>query len=100
MRISKDRVSFSIIGLGGRSRAYLNALKEFFAGKFEVSAIAEPDKEKRENAVKEFNIPSRNVFESDLALMEKPRLSDVAVIGTQDGCITERRRRLSEKATI
>lgn len=85
MRISKDRISFSIIGLGGRSRAYLNALKELFAGKFEVSAIAEPDKEKRENAAKEFDIPSRNVFESDLALMEKPRLSDVAVIGTQDG---------------
>ena len=84
MRLSKEKVSFTIIGLGGRSRAYLNALKEHFPDKFEVLAVAEPDKRKREAAIKEFNVPAGNAFETDTEFFKKPRLSDVAIIGTQD----------------
>ena len=84
MRISKDVVTFSIVGAGARSTNYVKALVQRYAGKFKIVAIAEPNKEKREGFVKQFNIPEENVFEDYREFNKKERLSDVVIIGTLD----------------
>lgn len=84
MRLSTEKVTFSVVGLGGRANAYLNALQEFYPNQFEIVAIAEPIAEKRVYAKEKFAIADELLFENDLEFMKQKRLSDVAIIATQD----------------
>ncbi len=84
MRISKDIVTLSIVGLGGRANAYLNALEEYYSGKYRLVAVAEPDLEKQKMVKDKYNIPTENIFADDIEFMKKDRLSDVVMITTQD----------------
>ena len=84
MKQDQGRVTFSVVGLGGRASAYLNALREMYPNDHTVVAAAEPDREKRLRLQQTYQIPDDRLFESDLQLMAQPRLSDVAIIGTQD----------------
>lgn len=84
MRMHQGRVSFSVIGLGGRASAYLSALQAFFPGGYEVVAVADPDPEKQQMARQQFGLSDDQIYSDDLALMAAPRLSDVAIIATQD----------------
>ena len=47
MKKEQGRVTFSVVGLGGRASAYLNALQEMYPNDHTVVAAAEPDREKR-----------------------------------------------------
>ncbi len=80
----KKVTTFSCIGLGGRSCVYLNALKENYSDSFKLVAIAEPDAEKRKRFAKQFDVPSENVFCTDLEFLQREKMSDVAIVGTQD----------------
>lgn len=84
MRMHQGKVTFTVVGLGGRASAYLSALREFYPEDYQVVALAEPDREKRCRAQQDYGIPDQRMFTSDLELMEQPRLSDVVIIGTQD----------------
>lgn len=84
MRISKDIVTLSIVGLGGRANAYLNALEEYYSGKYRLVAVAEPDLEKQKMVKDKYNVPTENIFADDIEFMKKDRLSDVVMITTQD----------------
>ncbi len=84
MRKSADKVTFSVIGLGGRASVYLNALQENYSGRFEVVAVAEPIESKRIDAKNKYGIKDENLFVTDKDLLKRERLSDVAIIGTQD----------------
>lgn len=84
MRLNSGKVTFSIIGAGARSTNYIKALEERYHGNFEVVAIAEPNKNKRDYFVQKYNIKEENVFDDYRQFNEKDRLSDVVIIGTLD----------------
>ena len=84
MRTTQGRVTFSVVGLGGRASAYLSALQEYYPEKYRVVAVADPDPTKQARAKKEYGLGDHQIFNTDLELMAQPRLSDVAIIATQD----------------
>lgn len=84
MRMYEGKVTFAVVGLGGRASAYLAALREFYPDGHAVVAVADPDPKKRLRAAREYAVPESGLFETDLELMEQPRLADVAIVGTQD----------------
>lgn len=84
MKRKQGRVTFSVVGLGGRASVYLSALQELYPDHYAVAAIAEPDPDKQARAKELYGLRDHQIFDTDLALMEQPRLSDVAIIATQD----------------
>lgn len=84
MRKSSDKVTFSVIGLGGRASVYLNALQENYSGRYEVVAVAEPIESKRLEAKLKYGVKDENLFVTDKELLQRERLSDVAIVATQD----------------
>lgn len=84
MTRKQGRVTFSVVGLGGRASAYLSALQELYPQAYAVTAIAEPDAQKQAQAKKTYGLQENRIFHTDLELMAQPRLSDVAIIATQD----------------
>lgn len=84
MRTTQGRVTFSVVGLGGRASAYLSALQEYYPEKYRVVAVADPDPTKQARAKNEYGLGDHQIFNTDLELMAQPRLSDVAIIATQD----------------
>ena len=55
MRMTQGRVTFSVVGLGGRASAYLSALQEYYPEEYRVVAVADPDPTKQARAKKEFD---------------------------------------------
>ena len=85
MRLNKNgKVSFSIVGFGGRSRAYLNSLINNFKDKIEIKAVCEPDKAKQQELITAYGVKEENIYDYDYQLFDKPRMSDVIIIGTLD----------------
>lgn len=84
MKMNQGRVTFSVVGLGGRASAYLSALQEFYPNDFLVTAVAEPDISKQHLAMETYGLSEEQIFDTDLHLLKQPRLSDVAIIATQD----------------
>lgn len=84
MRTTQGRVTFSVVGLGGRASAYLSALQEYYPEKYRVVAVADPNPTKQARAKNEYGLGDHQIFNTDLELMAQPRLSDVAIIATQD----------------
>ena len=82
--MKQGRVTFSVVGLGGRASAYLSALQELYPNEHQVVAVADPDPAKQARARNDYGLQDNQIFDSDLDLMEQPRLSDVAIVATQD----------------
>ena len=84
MKMKQGRVTFSVVGLGGRASAYLSALQELYPNEHQVVAVADPDPVKQARARNDYGLEDNQIFDTDLELMEQPRLSDVAIVATQD----------------
>ena len=84
MKMKQGRVTFSVVGLGGRASAYLSALQELYPNEHQVVAVADPDPVKQARARNDYGLQDNQIFDTDLDLMEQPRLSDVAIVATQD----------------
>ena len=84
MKMKQGRVTFSVVGLGGRASAYLSALQELYPNEHRVVAVADPDPVKQARARNDYGLQDNQIFDTDLDLMEQPRLSDVAIVATQD----------------
>ena len=82
--MKQGRVTFSVVGLGGRASAYLSALQELYPNEHQVVAVADPDPVKQARARNDYGLQDNQIFDTDLDLMEQPRLSDVAIVATQD----------------
>ena len=72
-----------IIGGGSRGRTYGERAMAM-DGKFEIVAIAEPIKERREFLAKRFGVPEAMTFESWEPIIEMGKIADAAVIATMD----------------
>lgn len=84
MRISKDKITISIVGAGSRAGGYINALEKYYHGQFEVVAVAEPNPKRRAFYQEKYQIKDENVFCGYQEFNQKPRLSDVVIISTLD----------------
>lgn len=84
MKMKQGRVTFSVVGLGGRASAYLSALQELYPNEHQVVAVADPDPVKQARARNDYGLQDNQIFDTDLDLMEQPRLSDVVIVATQD----------------
>ena len=82
--MKQGRVTFSVVGLGGRASAYLSALQELYPNEHQVVAVADPDPVKQTRARNDYGLQDNQIFDTDLDLMDQPRLSDVAIVATQD----------------
>ena len=82
--MKQGRVTFSVVGLGGRASAYLSALQELYPNEHQVVAVADPDPVKQARARNDYGLQDNQIFDTDLDLMDQPRLSDVAIVATQD----------------
>ena len=72
-----------LIGAGHRGSYYTGLMKEM-PEKYEIVAVAEPIKTRREYIVERDNLSPENVFESWEPLLEKGKIADVAVVSTMD----------------
>lgn len=76
-------VTCVIVGAGGRGKdAYAPYIKKM--GTMKIVGVAEPDKGKREQFKKEYNISDENSFEGYEELFLKGKIADACFICTQD----------------
>lgn len=72
-----------LIGAGGRGTNYTDTMAKM-PEKFQVVAVAEPIKERRENIRKKHNIPENMCFNTWEPLLEMDKIADIALICTMD----------------
>lgn len=72
-----------LIGAGNRGEAYTNIMHKM-PEKYEVVAVAEPIKSRREYIQKTHNIPSEFCFEDWNPLFDLGKIADVAIVATMD----------------
>lgn len=91
-----EKLTAVVIGYGSRGKRYSDyALLK--PEEFEIKAICEPVDEKREYGGKIHNIKKNMLFKDFRELEKLPRLSDVAIIATQDDMHFEPAMMLIEK---
>ncbi|MDD5360849.1 MAG: Gfo/Idh/MocA family oxidoreductase [Ignavibacteria bacterium] len=76
-------VKFAVIGAGDRGNTY----SEFSLanpGKMKVVAVVEPDKKKRIDFQKKYNLAAENVFQNYDDFFSRPRPADALIISTPD----------------
>lgn len=78
-----NKLSLVLIGGGDRGSSYLKSL-QIKPDYFNLVAIAEPIKEKRDYLRKLYDVREDMCFESYEELLKLPRIADVAMICTQD----------------
>ncbi|MEE0896809.1 MAG: Gfo/Idh/MocA family oxidoreductase [Acutalibacteraceae bacterium] len=72
-----------LIGAGLRGIGYTNKMLEL-ENEFQVVAVAEPIKERREEIRIKHNIPNEMCFETWEPLLDMPKFADLAIIATMD----------------
>ena len=72
-----------VIGAGLRGSRYAEGMAKF-PDKFEIVGVAESIKERRDNLVSKYSIPSENVYESWEQILNTNKIADVAIIATMD----------------
>ncbi len=77
-----EKKKLIVIGAGHRGNAYTRLAME--CDKFEVVAVAEPIKARREFVAKRHNIPKEMQFESWEPLIALGKIADAAIIATMD----------------
>ena len=74
-------IEVALLGAGPRGELTLGGVVARFPKEMKFTAVADPNKERRDFFVKRFKIPPQNVFETYDALLDKPQLAD-AIINT------------------
>lgn len=72
-----------VIGAGGRGRGY-SKIMAAAPEKYEIVAVADPIKERRDVVAGLFDIKEDMHFDSWEPLLAKGKIADIAVIGTSD----------------
>jgi len=70
-----------VIGAGGRGNNYTSHMPK---DKFDIVAVADPIKDRRENFRQKHNISEELCFDTWEKLLEKPKMADIALITTSD----------------
>ncbi len=76
-------LSVAVIGAGGRGFTFAGIFRDEVPG-VQVTAVAEPRQDYREEFAKRFGVPTRGLFSDWRELAESPRKYDAVVISTPD----------------
>ena len=82
IKMSKT-VTLAVIGAGSRGRGYATFAKEF-PERLKIVAVADPNKYRRDQMAKEYDIPADKCFESWEDFVKQPKMCDAVAICTQD----------------
>lgn len=82
MEDNRQKKKVILIGAGSRGNAYTRIGKEIDL--FEVVAVAEPIKERREFVAKRHGVTEENLYESWEPLIARGKIADAAIIATMD----------------
>ena len=78
------KTTVAIAGLGSRGLdAYAGAIEQL-PDRAQITAVADPDPEKRREAASRFGLPENRVFDSAEAMLAAGKLADVLLVCTQD----------------
>lgn len=77
------KVSFVVVGAGGRGNAYSNYVKRFPEEGY-LAAVCEPVADKRDRLADAHDVPQNMRFADWRDILDKPKLADAAFICTQD----------------
>ena len=80
----KQIITCAIAGLGNRGNDIYGNYQFVSPEEMKVTAVAEPQEEKREAARIRYGLPENRCFSSAEEMLEEPKLADVMVIATQD----------------
>lgn len=72
-----------LIGAGGRGVAYASLMREH-SDKYKIVAVADPIENRRVKIQKMWDLPDDMLFKSWTDILERPKMADVAIIGTMD----------------
>ncbi len=75
------QVTITVIGAGNRGQTYTDLMKD---ERFQVVAVAEPIKERREYIQKTHGIPEEHCYESWEDFVKEPKLCDAVILSTMD----------------
>ncbi len=73
-----------VIGAGLRGFAYTNVIKNTLSDKFKVIGVAEPIDDRRNKMKQLHGIPEENCYTDWVDILNRPKMSDVAIICTMD----------------
>src|SRR5690625_2408704 len=82
----KDSISpitIVLVGAGNRAHVYSSYGKQH-PDELQVVGVVEPNKIRREDAAKRFNLPEKNCFDSVDEFVKYPLMADAAINGTMD----------------
>ncbi len=77
-------VTFAVCGFGIRGMEAYASYQKLHPEEMRITAVADPDPERREIAQKEYAVPAQHCYETAQELLREPRLADVMIIATQD----------------
>lgn len=80
----KQIITCAIAGLGNRGNDIYGNYQFVSPEEMKVTAVAEPQEEKREAARMRYGLPENRCFSSAEEMLAQPKLADVMVIATQD----------------
>ena len=80
----KQIITCAIAGLGNRGNDIYGNYQFVSPEEMKVTAVAEPQEEKREAARMRYGLPENRCFSSEEEMLAQPKLADVMVIATQD----------------
>ncbi|MCR5656889.1 MAG: Gfo/Idh/MocA family oxidoreductase [Butyrivibrio sp.] len=75
-------MKLALIGAGQRGRVYADYA--FDHNRAEIAYLVEPDKDRREAAVKKYNIPAENIFDDPKDFYKLGKVCDAVIIATMD----------------
>ena len=83
-----NKIKVILIGAGGRGTTYVRFMKQM-SDKYEVVAVAEPIRSRRENIKTMFGLSEEACFTGYDEILRKPKMADLAIIATMDEMHTE-----------
>ncbi|BBH21400.1 oxidoreductase [Paenibacillus baekrokdamisoli] len=78
------QITAVLVGAGARGRFVYGAYAKKYPEELKIVAVAEPNKERRQLAAKDYGLSSDQLYESWEQILTKTKIADVAVISTQD----------------
>ncbi|MBQ8818359.1 MAG: Gfo/Idh/MocA family oxidoreductase [Clostridia bacterium] len=78
-----DKVKFILIGAGGRGTTYVSEGQKH-CPEMELVAVADPNPIRRNYIKEKFGLGDECCYETGEAILELPKMADVAIIATQD----------------
>ena len=80
----KQPITFAVCGFGIRGMEAYSSYQKRHPEQMRITAVADPDPERRQIAQTEYNVPAEHCYTSAEELLAQPRMADVMIIATQD----------------